>query len=223
MLGSRSIQKGEKAVQEVQSSNIESLKSPVTPIQIDITSQESVNGAQEEISSQFGRLDVLINNAGIAVFQDVDKLTAYRDTFETNVLGSIRVTEAMEPLLRRSSRPYVIYVSSSQGSITLRNDPEHKFYSIDAEAYRTSKAALNMVASCQRFRYAVDGIKVVAFNPGWCLSNLTGEEGREWQVKAGARDPKEPANALVEVVLGKRDSDIEKNGLLHVDGGVLPW
>lgn len=129
----------------------------------------------------------------------------------------------LEPLLKKSAKPYIVYMSSGMGSITNRLDPEFKFKAIRGDPYRMSKAALNMLAACNRYNFAEWGCKVLAFDPGWCVSNLTGEKGREMRVKGGARDPKEPAAALADIVLGKRDGDIEKNGLVDVDGGVGPW
>ncbi|KAI3573108.1 putative short chain dehydrogenase/reductase [Fusarium oxysporum f. sp. albedinis] len=223
ILGARTIEKGEKALENVKSAAGDLVKASISVLGIEITDQASVDAAKDSIEAQHGRLDVLINNAGIVVYQDVDRVTAFRRSFETNVLGSLRVTETLEPLLKKSSKPLVIYVSSSQGSVSLRLNPEYEFYRVEGDSYRTSKAALNMLAACQRYNFADAGIRVVPFNPGWCLSNLTGEQGREWRVKGGARDPKEPAVALVELVTGKRDSDIDANGLADVDGGVLPW
>ncbi|KAF5549109.1 short chain dehydrogenase [Fusarium mexicanum] len=223
LLGARNIEKGEKALADIKTTAGDLAKASISVLSIEITDQASVDAAKDAIEDQYGKLDILINNAGIVVYQDVDRVMAFQQAFETNVLGSLRVTETLEPLLKKSSKPLVIYVSSEQGSISLRLNPEHEFYKIQGDSYRTSKAALNMLAACQRYNYADAGITVVSFNPGWCLSNLTGEQGREWRIKGGARDPKEPAIALVEIVTGQRDSDIEANGLVHVDGGVLPW
>lgn len=192
-------------------------------IQIDVTDQKSIDAARKQIETQLGKLDVLINNAGILIYQPIDQLTALRETFETNLFGQVMVTEALEPLLKKSANPYIIYVSSEQGSVTSRLDPEYEYRNIRGDSYRMSKAALNMLAACHRFNFAEWGCKVLAFNPGWCVSNLTGEKGREMRLKGGARDPKEPAAALADIVLGKRDADIEKNGMVDLDGGVLPW
>ncbi|KAI0097337.1 putative short chain dehydrogenase/reductase [Nemania sp. FL0031] len=223
LLGCRSVEKGQQALGDIHEALGDSIKAIVSVIQIDICDHKSIEAAKAQIEGQFGKLDCLINNAGIIVYQKVDTMTSLRQTFETNVFGPLIVTEALEGLLRKSAKPYVVYVSSEQGSVSLRLEPEYKFREVRGDHYRMSKAALNMLASCHRYNFADWGCRVLAFNPGWCVSNLTGEKGREMRKKGGARDPKDPAMALVDIVLGKRDSDIEKNGMIDLDGGVLPW
>jgi NAD(P)-dependent dehydrogenase (short-subunit alcohol dehydrogenase family) len=223
LLGCRSIEKGQHALSEIQNALGDSIKATLSAVRIDVCNQKSIETAKGQIATQFGKLDVLINNAGIIVYQKVDTMTSLRHSFDTNVFGPLAVTETLESLLRESAKPYVIYVSSEQGSVSLRLEPEYKFRQVRGDHYRMSKAALNMLAACHRYNFADWGCRVLAFNPGWCISNLTGEKGREMRIKGGARDPKDPAMALVDIVLGKRDSDIEKNGMLDLDGGVLPW
>ncbi|KAG8170294.1 hypothetical protein KVR01_001039 [Diaporthe batatas] len=224
LLGSRSVEKGEKAVKDIQQDGANKIKATISVLQMDVTDNESVLAAKKRIEVEFGRLDVLINNAGILVHQpDIDLLTSLRMSFETNVFAQMLLTESYAPLLQKSAKPYVIYVSSEMGSVTNRLDPEFPFRQIRGEPYRMSKAALNMLAACHRYNFAEWGCKVLAFNPGWCVSNLTGAKGREMRQKGGARDPKEPAKALTDIVLGNRDADIEKNGMVDIDGGVGPW
>ncbi|KAI2465804.1 putative short chain dehydrogenase/reductase [Annulohypoxylon bovei var. microspora] len=226
LLGSRSAERGQKALEELQPTQPargSSSKGAISATQIDVTDQDPIRAAKEQIDARFGKLDVLINNAGVVVYQQVDKLTALRQVFETNVFGQTAVTEATEPLLKKAAKPYVIYVSSEQGSVTKRLDPDYEHRAARGDPYRMSKAALDMLAACHRYDYAGWGCRVLAFNPGWCVTNLTGEEGREARLGGGARDPKEPAAAIADIVLGKRDDDIEKNAMLDVDGGVLPW
>lgn len=133
------------------------------------------------------------------------------------------VTETLEPLLKKAGKPYVVYVSSGQGSVTMRLDPQYPHRQVRGDTYRMSKSAVNMLAACHRYNFAEWGCKVLSFDPGFCVSNLTGAKGREMRIKMGARDPKDPAVALVDIVLGKRDEEIGKNGMLNLDGGVLPW
>ncbi|KAI1313306.1 putative short chain dehydrogenase/reductase [Xylaria venustula] len=223
LLGSRSVEKGQNAVNDIQTTLGDSIKASISAIRIDVCDHDSIKTAKEQVEKQFGKLDILINNAGIIVYEKVDPITSLRRTFETNVFGQAIVTDTFEELLRKSAKPYIIYVSSEQGSVTQRLNAEYGSVAVRGDHYRMSKSALNMLAACHRYNYADWGCKVLAFNPGWCVSNLTGEEGRERRIKMGARDPKDPAVALVDIVLGKRDADIEKNGMVDLDGGILPW
>ncbi|KAI0143463.1 putative short chain dehydrogenase/reductase [Xylariaceae sp. FL1272] len=223
ILACRSLEKGESAKNAITSTLGDSLEGSMSVVALDLTDHETITAAKTQVEKEFGRLDVLINNAGIIFYQQADTLTSLRTTFETNVFGTAVVTEAFVELLKRSNNPYLIYVSSGQGSISLRCDTTHKYYNVPGDHYRMSKSALNMLAACNRWTFSEFDCKVVAFCPGFCVTNLTGAEGREMRIKRGGRDAKDPANALVDVVQGKRDEDIKKSGIVSVDGGVIPW
>ncbi|RYP16891.1 hypothetical protein DL767_010119 [Monosporascus sp. MG133] len=223
LLGSRSVEKGQKALDEIKSTHADSLKSSISVIQLDVSDVKSITAAKDKVEAEFGKLDVLVNNAGIIVTHPCDTLTNLRETFETNTFGPMIITETFEPLLKKSKSPRVVFVSSEQGSCTLRLDPTYKFAQVRGDTYRMSKAALNMLAACTKYNSAEWGCKVCAFNPGFCVTNLTGEKGRAMRIQHGARPAKDAADALVGVILGKRDADIEKSGLVDLDGDVLPW
>lgn len=141
LLGSRSLEKGQLALNDMQRTHSSSLKGAISVLQIDVTDQKSIQTAKDEIETQFGKLDVLINNAGLMVYQQMDTLTALRQTFETNVFGQVVVTETLEPLLKKSTDPYIVYVSSEQGSVTNRLDPNYQYRHLRGDSYRISKAA----------------------------------------------------------------------------------
>ncbi|KAF3763003.1 putative short chain dehydrogenase/reductase [Cryphonectria parasitica EP155] len=226
ILCARTVDKGNKALQEVKASHGDSLKSPISVLQLDVTDAQSIEAAKEHIEKEFGRLDVLVNNAAILIIpsqQPMAKIELLRTTFETNVFGPWLLTDALEPLLQKSANPLVINVSSDQGSITRKLDPTNPGAAIPGEHYRASKSALNMLAACQRYSYKEWGCKVCAFNPGFCVTNLTGEKGRQTRIEHGARPARDAAEALVDVIAGKRDADLEKNGMVDLDGGILPW
>ncbi|KAI1828214.1 putative short chain dehydrogenase/reductase [Xylaria intraflava] len=223
LLGSRSVEKGQQALREIHDALGDSVKAAISVIQIDVCDKKSIETTKEAIEAQFGKLDVLINNAGIMTYQETDTMISLRSTFETNVFGQLVITETLEGLLQKSAKPYVIYVSSMQGSITQRLNPQYRYYQVRGDHYRMSKAALNMLAACHRHNFAEWGCKVLSFNPGYCVSNLTGEEGRKVREKDKALHPSVPANVLVDILMGKRDEDIEKNGMVDVDGGIAPW
>lgn len=122
---------------------------------LDVTSDASIAAAVTWIEEKFGRLDVLINNAGIlidfgiGVIEENKGLSSrelYNKTFNTNVFGAGCLTEACEPLLRKSDLPKVIFVSSRMGSFAVSMDKTTLWYPIDYKVYDASKAALNMLA-----------------------------------------------------------------------------
>jgi NAD(P)-dependent dehydrogenase (short-subunit alcohol dehydrogenase family) len=118
-------------------------------VQLDISSDESIAAAVSRIEKEFGTLDILINNAGILL--DTKEETPnirelFNQTFNTNVTGAACLTEACLPLLRKSSVPRVIFVSSRMGSVSEATNKQTLYYHIDYKSYDASKAALNMLA-----------------------------------------------------------------------------
>jgi len=142
---------------------------------MDVSSQSSIETAFESHSSKYGRLDVLINNAGI-ISPAEPFLGQLRETFETNTFGAAIVTETFKPLLEKSKDPRLVNVSSDLGSITERGIKSNWNYSLPATAYRMSKAAMNMLTICTIADFRAKGveIKAWAFNPGYCVTNLSG-------------------------------------------------
>ena len=145
-------------------------------VQLDLSSDSSILVAAKIIEEKFGRLDVLINNAGILIdgkFPDQSPRDLFTQTFATNVIGTACLTEALLPLLRKSQLPRVILVSSRMGSLaqaTIRDTP---FFAIDYKAYDASKAALNMLAlNYDRILEDV-GARVNVACPGLVSTNLS--------------------------------------------------
>ncbi|KAF5486337.1 Short-chain dehydrogenase/reductase ATR10 [Colletotrichum fructicola] len=122
----------------------------VSSVQLDITSDESINNAIDHITSVHGKLDVLVNNAGVALDTKPDAFVSTRDlfskTFNTNVFGTAALTEAALPLLQKGNHPRVIFLSSTMGSLEVSGNPDTFFYNNDYKAYDASKAAVNMLA-----------------------------------------------------------------------------
>jgi len=116
----------------------------VASIQIDVTDDDSVGAAAKQVSTTYGRLDILVNNAGIFSKNPIAR-DALREVLAVNAIGALSVTEAFLPLLRKSSAPRLIFVSSSMGSITHAANPESPYYLAAVNRYRASRAALNML------------------------------------------------------------------------------
>lgn len=164
-----------------------------------------------------GALDVLINNAGVGGLKQ-DLRTRLSSTFNTNVLGAALVADALRPLLLKSSDPYSIYVSSGAGSITKATAAKPTFEG--EEAYRVSKAALNMLAVWENVEHGKKGLKVFPVCPGFVVSNLRGTD-EDSRTGWGNASPAETSGQLIlSIIRGEKDSEVGK--FIH-KGGEYPW
>lgn len=149
-------------------------------VQIDVASDESVTRAAEDIAAHEGRIDVLINNAGITgAHLPANELTGAHalEVMNTNVLGAVRVTHAFVPLLRRSEQPSVINVSSGLGSFALTHDPDRIESNVVAPLYSASKAALTMLTI--QYAKGLPDIRFNAVDPGYTATDLNGNSGHQ--------------------------------------------
>jgi NAD(P)-dependent dehydrogenase (short-subunit alcohol dehydrogenase family) len=170
LLGSRDPARGAAAAA--------TLQGDVEALAIDVTSEESVAAAAKEVEERYGRLDVLVNNAGIVGNRVAALDTSAADLlacYDTNVFGPVRVTRAFLPLLRRSAAPRIVMVSSGMGSITITGDPDRFESSLVSLTYPSSKTALNMVTS--QYAKALPEFRVNAADPGYTATDLNGHTG----------------------------------------------
>lgn len=149
----------------------------VTAIQLDVTDQASVDAAAEAISKEAGRLDVLVNNAG--VYGTHDSIADFdledaRRTLETNTFGALRVSQAMTPLLRKGDDARVVNISSGAGQLSDMNG--------GSIGYRMSKAALNAIT---RVLSQEEDFRVNSICPGWVRTDMGGS-GASLSVEEGA-------------------------------------
>ena len=216
IMACRNPEKGEKAMQEIKASGIEG---ELSLLQLDIIDQRSVAAATKHVQSQFGRLDVLVNNAGIGA-QTGSLKDQLETTFRTNVVGPAMLTEAMEPLLLQSRKPYVLNISSGLGSLGRATDIEADDYHFPYTPYRASKAALNMITVEAWKKLGKQGVKVFAVSPGFVRSNLRGTT--EEQISGGgfAGPAEVSGQTILSIVEGKRDAD---NGRFVHKDGLYPW
>ncbi len=175
-LGSRDGERGRAAAQRLAGEGHD-----VRPLAIDVTGDTSVQAAAARVRQEDGKLDVLINNAGILggqptapSLQPVDEM---RDVYETNVFGAVRVTQAFVPLLRSAGGGSIVMVSSGLGSLGWLSDPENQFYGVNILGYNSSKSALNAVTLCFAKELAAAGIKVNAADPGYTATEFNGHSG----------------------------------------------
>ncbi|PCC72054.1 Short-chain dehydrogenase [Nannocystis exedens] len=196
-------------------------------VQLDVTSKSSIDAAAARIRTELGRLDVLVNNAGIShtgkpgrsvaeVFQStrpsVASLDEVRAVFETNVFGVIAVTQAMLPLLREAPAGRIVNVSSGLGSLTLNADPGFPYRGASNVTYSPSKTALNAVTLAFALELASTRIKVNAVCPGFTATDLNNFEGTR-TVEQAAREP---------VRLALLDAN-GPTGTFSNEDGPLPW
>ena len=145
----------------------------VRPLVLDVTQDESVRRAREHVEAESGRLDALVNNAGVLVDEDRRlpglelPIEAVRATYEVNTFGPLRVTQAFAPLLVRQGGN-VVNVSSVMGQLASAG-PGYL-------AYRSSKAALNMVTRVLAAELKPHGVRVNAVHPGWIRTRMGGPE-----------------------------------------------
>ncbi|QLQ40571.2 SDR family oxidoreductase [Micromonospora robiginosa] len=181
-------------------------------VALDVTSDDSVAAAATTVERTAGRLDVLVNNAGISGPADGGvqdpttlDLDVLRTVLNTNVFGVIRVTNAMLPLLRRAPSPRVVNVSSNMGSLTLRTGPV-------LAAYAPSKTLLNSITTQYARHLADTDVIVNAACPGWVATDFTNF--------AAPRTPEQ--GAAIVVRLATLPDDGPRGGFFD-DAGAIPW
>lgn len=179
LVGARDETLGKEAEQSLRSAGIDA-----RAIRIDVTDDASVQAAAEEIGSAYGRLDVLVNNAGTATVSRARStpsgtdLADMRAVYEVNVFGVVRVTNAMLPLLRRAPAARIVNVSSEVGSISSMTDQDSPLGQMPASAqYPSSKTALNMITAMYAKELRDTPVKVNAANPGYCATDFNGNSG----------------------------------------------
>lgn len=175
-LGSRDIGRGEEAAAVLVAEGLD-----VKAIEIDVTDDASVRAAVSRVEAEDGKLDVLINNAGIAGLemtspsqQSIDDI---RTVYETNVFAPVRVTQAFLPLLKKAGAANIVMVSSGLGSKGWLSDPQNEFYGVNYLGYNSSKSALNAITLSFAKELAASGIKVNAADPGFTATDFNGHSG----------------------------------------------
>lgn len=186
-LGSRDLNNGQEAVEKLKAENL----TEVEAVQIDVADTESVKAARAAIGEKTDVLDALINNAGITGGFPQSALEAapeqFAAAFDTNVIGAVRVTQAFIDLVKKSPQPRIVMVSSSQGSLTLANDPNSKYYPHKGAVYQPSKSALNMYSLILAYELRETKVKVNMVDPGFVKTDFNNHRGTGTVEEAGER------------------------------------
>jgi len=194
LLASRNLDRGKTAAQTIEGD--------VHAIQLDVTDEASIRAAAAQVEQQFGRLDILVNNAAIsrANGQDSETMQDYiqrskaslisvdevRAIWDTNVFGVLSLTQAFVPLLRKSADARIVNVSSGLGSLTFNSTP-NPYRATFNPGYAASKTALNAITLAFAIELEAEGIKVNAVTPGYTATALNNYEGTE-TVQQGAAE-----------------------------------
>ena len=210
LLGARNRATGHEAAGTLTSERLD-----VRFVELDVTRMETISAAAARIEADFGKLDVLVNNAGIADSHDGPPSRVSIEVMErvlrTNFLGAVAVAQAVLPLLRKSHAGRIVNVSSDRGSITRHGDATWKYAHVKVLGYSASKAALNMFTVQLAFELRDQGIAVNSVNPGFTATDLNAHRGQQ-TVKEGAAE-------IVRVALLEHGP----SGKFLETGGELVW
>jgi NAD(P)-dependent dehydrogenase (short-subunit alcohol dehydrogenase family) len=209
-VGARDETRRDGAVAKLRAAGVDAFGVP-----LDVTDDASVTRAARLIDERAGRLDVLVNNAGVTggTPQEPTKvdIATVRTAVETNVIGVIRVTNAMLPLLRRSASPRIVNMSSGVGSLTRQTTPGAETGPISV-AYAPSKTFLNAVTVQYAKELRDTGILINAGCPGYTATDLNGFRG--------FRTPEQ--GAAIGIRLATLPDGGPTGGFFE-DAGVVPW
>jgi NAD(P)-dependent dehydrogenase (short-subunit alcohol dehydrogenase family) len=201
-IGSRNKERGQAAAKEL----------GVECVIIDVTIEKSIVQAAEYMEEKEGKIDVLINNAGISGSFNIPKaLTAdlVYEVYNTNVFGIVRMTYHFLPLLEKSDNPVIVNVSSGLGSFGQVLNPEKIESKINSLAYCSSKSAVSMLTV--QYAKSLPNIRINAVDPGPTKTNLTGQ---------GFQSVTEGTDAIVKMAI------IDKDGPTSTftdRKGIIPW
>jgi NAD(P)-dependent dehydrogenase (short-subunit alcohol dehydrogenase family) len=220
LLGSRNMGRGEAAAEE--------LGPDTVALQLDVTDLTSIAAAAARVRKEFGRLDVLIQNAAISTTSDqvqtpeeyskanrpsIVSLDEMRAIWDTNVFGVLAVYQAMVPILRDTPNSRIVNVSSGAGSLTLASDPNSPMRAFFDTTYAASKTALNGLTVAMAIELEANGINVNAVSPGYTKTKLNGFAGTD-TLEDGA------AEAVRVALLG---SEGPTGTFTHATFGAIPW
>ncbi|MGK6352823.1 SDR family NAD(P)-dependent oxidoreductase [Parapedobacter sp. DT-150] len=194
-VGSRDLQKGETAAAEI--------GKQAKALQLDITDNGSINAAVTQIESEFGYLTLLVNNGAVshagkagrtleeilaAQRASIAPINEIKTVWDTNVFGTLAITQAFLPLLRNAPAARIVTVSSALGSLSLNSNPENPYRSAFDAVYGASKTALNGVFLSLAIELEDTNIKVHLVSPGFTATALNNFQGTD-TVEVGSLEP----------------------------------
>lgn len=216
LLGARDEARGKEAEAKLKNENLD-----VHFLHLDVDKPETHESARQFIEENFGKLDILVNNAAIFIDESKDgaivpisemPLEVYRRTFETNFFNLIALTNRLVPLVKKSEAGRIVNLSSVLGSLTAHSDPKNDFYHYKIPAYDISKTALNGYTVHLAYELRDTPIKVNAAHPGYVSTDMNDHQG-PMAVEDGAKTSVQLATLPADGFTGK---------FVHL-GEELPW
>jgi len=219
VLGSRDPKKGAAAAAKLRDEGI-----PAESLGFDLAKPQDHQKASDYFAKKYGRLDVLVNNAGVWKESDTSSPTSVpkpasavspeilRETFETNFFATVALTQKLLPLIRKAPTGRIVNVSSILGSLTLHADPASPIYPFKVFAYDASKAALNAFTVHLAHELRDTKIKVNSAHPGWVKTDMGGPNAT-MEVSEGGKTSAQ---------LATLPDDGPNGGFYHL-GQPLPW
>lgn len=214
LVGARDVPRGEGAAKQLRAESIDA-----RAVKLDVTNAEHVAAVAALIAERYGKLDVLVNNAGVMQEKgwtqnctSTTDLTRLRATFEANFFAVVALTNTLLPLLRKAEAARIVNVSSILGSVRYQAEPGSPTYGTKLLAYNASKAALNMFTIHLAHELRNTPIKVNSAHPGWVKTDLGGDAA-PMDVIEGAK---------TEVELATLPADGPTGGFFHFNEQI-PW
>jgi NAD(P)-dependent dehydrogenase (short-subunit alcohol dehydrogenase family) len=213
LVGARDLAKGEQAAEVLRGVGVDA-----RAIKLDVLNEADRAAAAKTIEKDFGRLDILINNAGVMLDGRTGNATSatpmhvLRETFETNFFAVVALTQTLLPLLRKSEAGRIVNLSSILASLTLHASPGSSIYDAKTFAYDASKAALNSFTIHLAHELKGTKIKVNSAHPGWVKTDMGGK-GAQMEIVDGAK---------TSIGLATLPANGPSGGYFHM-GEALPW
>lgn len=211
LLAARNEQQGRAAAQKLTGEGVRAQF-----VKLDTTNSADREACYRLIEQTFGRLDVLINNAAVALDREIAPTQVseamLRQTFEVNFFAVVELTKKLLPLLKKSPAGRIVNVTSNLASLTLHSDPKADIYNVKMLAYDSSKTALNAYTVHLAHELKDTPIKVNAGHPGWIKTDMGGSDA-PMDVEYGAK---------TSVRLATLPADGPTGGYFHLDER-LPW
>ncbi|PIO80559.1 carbonyl reductase [Pediococcus damnosus] len=214
-IGAYDMKLGKKAIADLKDQGVDA-----DLVNCDVTSQESIDLAIKTIDQKYGYLNILINNAGLGGPQSKPSETtsaALHKVFDTNFFGTVAMTNATLPLLKKAPFGKIINVASDMGSLTLASDPSSMLYKFDAFAYPASKTAVNSMTIAYSKELKDTNVTINSINPGMTATDLINKKAFQAN---GAQGVEQGAKRAVELA---SDPKNDLNGTFTEEDGKLPW